>query len=675
MNAHFGLRGIKLYPCKQQAQMPFLMPRLAIFLFAFAFASPVVSENPNADPLARIGVTPGQGTAHGYVEDTACRLCHQEKYESYQAVGMAQSFAHASDARRIEAFGQTYFHSPSQRYYSVHEANSKLTFRRWQLDDDGKQINLLELPIDWVLGSGNKARSYLFQTEWGEIYQLPVGWYTEDQKWAMSPGFESANHMGVRRIVRRECMFCHNAYPEMPVDSDAATEPHRFPTDLPSGTGCQRCHGPGASHIKTALSGSTLAEVQGKIVNPAKLPPDERDSVCFQCHMLPSVSVIGTRRAGADTFSFRPGQLLTDYLVSVETSESEPAQADGFEINHHGYRLYQSQCYRKGDRALTCISCHDPHRKPQSTTFRAAVADVCTECHQTPLARHSGIAHSPMNGCVDCHMPTRRTRDVIEVTMTDHKIARGPFDSEQLTAPLEKQLPNLSTVEVLNFATPPVGDEGRIYAHVSLLRKALNTASLQELDSLLAQSGPGEVALVAELVRAQLAANDLQSAERTILRAVSQVDSSFRLHNLLGSVYYKQGRFDDGAAAFETSLRLQPNPEAHYNLGLIEYRAGKFDSALRHMKQAVKLRPVMQQAWVYLGLAQEKLGDQGDARESYIRALAIDPGLERAYLELVRLLREMGDLQQAARYLSVGRRVASSRVRLDGMDLGSSGGD
>ena len=105
------------------------------------------------------------------------------------------------------------------------------------------------------MGSGKHSRVYLYSTPNGELYQLPIAWYTQEKRWAMAPGFDRPDHLGVHRRVRRECMFCHNAYPDVPAGSDLYGPYQTFPAELPEGLGCQRCHGPGAEHARLALLG------------------------------------------------------------------------------------------------------------------------------------------------------------------------------------------------------------------------------------------------------------------------------------------------------------------------------------------------------------------------------------------------------------------------------------
>ena len=265
------------------------------------------------DPLSALDVHATQGAAAGYVADTVCATCHAQKYESYQHVGMAQSFKRPAAAAPMEDFGAEYYHAPSQRYYQIFERNDGLQFRRYQRDQDGAAINEIEIPVAWVLGSGNRARSYLYQTEWGELYLLPLGWYSETNSWGMSPGFEDADHPGIHRRVQRKCMFCHNAFPEVAERRDAHWAVETFPLSLPEGTGCQRCHGPGADHINTLRDGGDIASIRDAIVNPRRLSAELRDAVCFQCHMLPAVSMFGARRFGRQII---PSGLVRSYRTT-----------------------------------------------------------------------------------------------------------------------------------------------------------------------------------------------------------------------------------------------------------------------------------------------------------------------------------------------------------------------
>ena len=67
----------------------------------------------------------------------------------------------------------------------------------------------------------------------------------------MNPGYDSTAP-DTRRKIGYDCMFCHNGYPEIPVGHEITGAEPVFSTNLPQGIDFQRCHGPGAEHIRIA---------------------------------------------------------------------------------------------------------------------------------------------------------------------------------------------------------------------------------------------------------------------------------------------------------------------------------------------------------------------------------------------------------------------------------------
>ena len=106
---------------------------------------------------------------------------------------------------------------------------------------DGRRLHELRRRIDYVMGSGQVARTY-FTEENGRLFQLPLTWY-RDHGWDFSPGYE-VNNARFDRVLPDRCIACHSSYPR-PV-------PHlegKF-AELRPGIGCERCHGPGALHVQ-----------------------------------------------------------------------------------------------------------------------------------------------------------------------------------------------------------------------------------------------------------------------------------------------------------------------------------------------------------------------------------------------------------------------------------------
>ena len=84
--------------------------------------------------------------------------------------------------------------------------------------------------------------------------------------------------------------------------------------------------------------GQTIEDVLSSIVNPAKLSPELRDDVCYQCHLQPTSKLTSfATRFGRDIYSYRPGEPLDEYQVHFDFDDGRNVK-DRFQINHpaHG---------------------------------------------------------------------------------------------------------------------------------------------------------------------------------------------------------------------------------------------------------------------------------------------------------------------------------------------------
>ena len=554
----------------------------------------------------------------GYVNDSACGNCHAEIARSYQHVGMARSFFRPRQSNLIEELGKEFVHAPSKQIFQMVWRDGRLIFRRYQHDPDGHPINLLEQPVDWILGSGHHARVYVYQTPDGELYQLPIAWYSQTHSWGMAPGYDRPDHDGVTRRVRHECMFCHNAYPDVPESKDGFWRAQTFPKELPEGTGCQRCHGPGAAHAK---------QPKMAILNPIHLTTERRNDVCNQCHLLPAVAVQGARKLDRDIYSFRPGDVLADYQLTTDVGSK-----DRFEISQHAYRLQQSRCYRESKGRLECLSCHDPHVRLPPEERTARVQRVCLDCHQQ--------AHYATSDCTSCHMQKRRTEDVVHVAMTDHRIGL-PSDSGRLLAPLtEKEDPEINDVELYGATGPD------LYRVLPLMRagRDRDPQIFARFEQALAAAKPHETEPLFDLANAQADQKQWSALASTCQTILEREPSNALALGWLGLAASNQGHDDEAIAFFRRALASEPaRAGLHVQLALALHRQGKDDDAIAELERATSLRPNLAAAWLTLGELHARHDNPARAVFAFRRVLAIDPNEKRAYAGLERALTALGD--------------------------------
>ncbi len=649
----------------------------AVFIGASAAGVPGSAADGGSDlpSLADRGIEVTGGAAPGYVDDQVCGGCHQDLYRSFQDVGMARSFYPPSAAEVIEDFDAgPFYHPRSQRYYEMRRgAGGGIRLRRYQLDGEGAEINVFEQQVDWILGSGHRSRTYLYRTPGGELYQLPVAWYTQESAWGMAPGFDQARHLGFGRRVKSECMFCHNAYPDVPEGSDAYLEPQLFPADLPHGIGCQRCHGPGGEHVREGFAEAVdFKALAASIVNPAELEEQRRRDVCYQCHMQPSVTLMGVRRFGRGVYSYRPGEPLVDYLAQIDVEEEGSERGERFEINHHPYRLEQSVCFRQSGGALSCLTCHDPHRKVPLAERAAHYRRACLSCHQlddcgleTMAAATASEPSSPSrevaaDHCVGCHMPPRRARDVVHAVMTDHLIQRRP-GGEELLAPLAESTPVIVDARLMDMEISSAGALAEVYRAVAVLRARGNREAGAWLEKNLAEARPEELEPYLDLGRWQLELQRLEDAEASFRALLRRHPKDAHVTGLLAMTEAKLGGPEAALALAREALELDPaRPEAHYNLGQLVLAHQGPAAALPHLRRAVELRPNLAAGWYQLSAALERLGRREEAIEGLRRALAVEPSFSEAYKSLGSLLFEQGDDAEALRYLRHARSLGAS---------------
>jgi predicted CXXCH cytochrome family protein len=502
----------------------------------------------------------------------------------------------------------------------------------------GGPVYTLDMPVHYAVGSGSRGRSYL-SDRGGFLFQTPVSWYAQKGIWDLSPGFGPQHLAG--RPVEGACLYCHanrahfregsaNAYEEPVFDGLAI--------------GCERCHGPGALHVRS--SGAL------DVVNPRRLSPALRDAVCEQCHLEGEARVL---RRGRGLYDFRPGLALEDFWsVFVPAAEAGGAR----NAVTHVEQMHESRCYQAsaGEGRMTCVSCHDPHVKPAPEARVAWYRDRCLVCHRSdaPLARRAvsptrqrgtdkpdppakgsvrgcslpreaRLKERPDDSCVDCHMPRFGTADIVHTAATDHRVLRRP-------APPEARQGRPAGTPLVSFHRGQVDREDRE------LGRDLGLALVQLLK---------EGTATPDLVGTRAAA--------LLEQAVQDDPDDVPAWEARGLALRLLGRPEEALAAFGRALDREPQREASLmGAALACQDRGRLDEALAYWRRAVAANPSLSlyrrnltrvlflaNAWAEAGPACREWmtldPTSADARKVWIACLLHEGKREEARAEFARL--------------------------------------
>ncbi len=203
--------------------------------------------------------------------------------------------------------------------------------------------------------------------------------------------------------------------------------------------GCERCHGPGSEHVKSATAAT--------IVNPAKMDYVRANDTCIQCHSQgqPLSNPIDGRYYDWPV-GFVQGDQLKKYWALEEHKLGETTFTHFPDGTAHKNRMQgndfvQSEMYKHG---VTCSSCHDAHGTANDNLVRKVGNDLCLSCHRP------GGANGPRAATVEAH--------------THH--AKGSAGDECIACHMPKIAQTIANVNVRShtfmFITPKMTDELKI---------------------------------------------------------------------------------------------------------------------------------------------------------------------------------------------------------------------
>ena len=491
----------------------------------------------------------------------------------------------------------------------------------------------VSLPVDLLMGGQRHGLGFLASVR--ELDGLPLArsalvqaryeWSPEKKRLVLAPGcvpgqpktLDAALGVVLSPTFESRCLSCHG-------------QPNSAGSGKDGGVQCESCHGPGSDH----LAGVRRSIPSQGIVNPKRLSTEESIDVCARCH-------IGLARF------------------------SDPSP-DDLLIANQARALRSSECFLQSAKAISCITCHDPHNDAADD---GRAVNACLSCHAASIKPHAALCPvNASNACVGCHMPSVQMGPL---HLVDHVIRVHP-----------EQIGPAATPAGLRAQIPPVSEHLRIIATNSHDAAASAQTRLR--------SGESFYQVARELSVDQTAAIGGFLARKTLADLEpKQADEAARLnYGETSTVFESAGRWvilqrlprdfrwqaeqlekqaeelaarNEPVAAIgkaQEALIIYPHFLRALNLiGATLAASGNPKRAAQVLATATHLYPDDAGTQFLMGSAFELLSDKAGATKAYNRAIALQEDFTAAYESLGLISYSSGDWENAIAVFRGGLRI------------------
>jgi len=541
--------------------------RIPALVLAVGLAAAAGSTGRGKSSASARAAPPAPQTSAGLPSEPAgadrCRFCHATEVEGYARSAMAHSLRRAGrepSGEVVTAEARITMASSSGGYWQRLESHGDLSSYR----------------IDYVIGSGKHASGYLLELN-GHLFQSPVAYYRPLHAYDLAPGYEGLRSPDFTRPVAEGCVFCHAG---TALYVPGTPNQYRSPPFAEEAIGCERCHGSAEKHLRDPRAGT--------IINPRKLAPAARDSVCEQCHLLGVGRVLNP---GMHFGDFRPGRPLEDVFTTYVASPPAGREVK-FKVISHVEQLARSACARMSPGVLWCGTCHDPHTVPAANEKAAYFRNKCLTCHQTSDCLDTQSARQA-NGdsCTACHMPRNPTSDVEHVVFTDHSIRRRPTSPSGSPA---------VDADLVPFEGGEASTRDLGLAYAMLGSREQNSTYIERAVHLLQETvtqGAADAPVVAYLAEFYRDRNDDTHAFPLYVQAWRMDPAQSAVVAALGAYQMQYGNIDQAISFWNQALVTNPALLlVRTNLAAALLRTGHPDQAEAILKKALDLNPSFQPA-------------------------------------------------------------------------------
>lgn len=524
-----------------------------------------------------------------FVGDQVCTECHTDICNTYHAHPMGRSAEFMNNASPLEKYDGSANNPCKSGVYTldVTKTPDGLKHRMTAKLPDGTTLPEYTTAANLAIGSGTRGRSYV-SIENGSVWQSPISWFSSENKWDVSPGFDLG--AGGRRPIIAGCLICHvNNVDAIQGTVNTFKEPL---LGIQASIGCERCHGPGDLHAKERKVSKPSGKIDHSIVNPKHLAPDLQTSICKQCHLQGQERV---RRRGRNESEFRPG-LPFDQFITVFVRHADLADTNRSVGQFE--QMAQSSCKTSSGGKLLCTSCHDPHKVPTEAEKEGYYRNTCQKCHESKgCIAPSADRKAKNDSCIACHMPKGGSSNIAHASVTDHRILRRP----STPTPPKGVSPGESPLAIFEGGSVPADE----------IRRDMGIA-LARLTAALPQSGSKQ--MLGAIAKERLSVS-LQTwrGDADAWLAMAKIDAA------IGD------RMERWKSA-ERAVKLDPDSEhALAELADAAMVVKKYDRALEAATRLVQRHPRSIDHWVTRGNIYSAMKEWQKAADDSHAALKIQP--------------------------------------------------
>ena len=250
-----------------------------------------------------------------------CSSCHKTQASTQPATSMGHALELVPDCTILRDHPHLTFHFGRYSYTITRQGGQSI----YSVTDGTDTISV---PIGWAFGLGSAGQTYVFERN-GILYESRVSFYKAIDGLDLTFGALGTTPKDLLQAAGREmthedvvgCFVCH---------STGAVTGNTFHAEtLKPGVLCENCHVRAPQHMAAVLAGDVKAAAMPHL---ADMTSEETNEFCGRCH-----------RTWGDIAAHGPHNIAN--------------------VRFQPYRLTNSKCYDADDKRISCIACHDPHRR------------------------------------------------------------------------------------------------------------------------------------------------------------------------------------------------------------------------------------------------------------------------------------------------------------------------